>query len=281
MSGMSDLPPPARYFPVSAGSYRMLPGLRHFGTDFGNGERDRMFYQRDDEAERYRLAKQTLAAERNFALDETDAQREAHAAVLAWMADTIRREHPGVVSKEGQTYESIALAVQEDFAVIQRLPGDADRTIAVSVASPSGWRPESIAGASFRQIHRPVPGFGDVDAANDSMLTSMIERGPYVRFVWTVTADDYLDHHPELGTRKAWSEDGEGWLRLERQVTVPFAAVGASLFLIRTYLYRFETLSEQQRRALATALEQMPADVAAYKGLTPRVRAVAQQLLEL
>ncbi len=258
----------------------MLPGLLPFGTDFGNGARDRLYFQRDREAERYRLAKAGVPADRNRVLADDDAQRAAHAAVLEWMEATLRRESPDLLSADRQTYESIALAVQEDFAVIHRPPQGGDRTIAVFVAAPSGWRPESIAGASFKQIHGPVPAFGDAAAANDSMLTAMIERGPYVRFVWTVSADDYLDHHPEHGRREPWSDTSEGWLRLERQVTVPFATVAASLFLIRTYLYPFDSLAAAERETLATALELMPAEIAAYKGLSEETRTIARRLLK-
>ena len=60
----------------------------------------------------------------------------------------------------------------------------------------------------------------------------MIERGPYVRFVWTLSADDCLDHHPEEGNRLPWdSHQGRGWLRVERQVTVPFPGVESRALL--------------------------------------------------
>lgn len=276
---MTASQPPARYFPVRARPYRMSPGLLPFGSDFGNDERDALFFQRDREADRYRACKENAPAGRSRITAVTDAEQLAHRAVLTWMMETLRREHPGLLADDGISYHSVALAVQEDFAVLHRPPGESDRAIAVFVACPSGWRPETIAGASFRHIHGPVPGFGDVDAANTSMLASMIERGPYVRFVWTVCADDNLDHHPEQGRREPWSEHGRGWLRVERQVTVPFPHVGASLFLIRTYLYPFEDLDAAETRTLASALELMPPDVATYKGLSAEVRAIARHLL--
>ncbi len=278
---MTELPPPARYFPVGSRPYRMSVGLLPFGDDLGNGARDHLYFQRDCEAERYRAVKSTVPPGRYRVVDNDDAARTAHAAVLTWMEETLRREHPELLSDEAQTYESIALSVQEDFAVIQRPAGDRDRAIAVFVACPSGWRPESIAGVGFKQVHEPVPAFGESDAANDSMLTAMIERGPYGRFVWTITADDNLDHHPEQGRREAWTEDGPGWLRVERQLTVPFPAVDASLFLIRTYLYPFASLDPQQRQTLARALEQMPREIAVYKGLDDEIRDIATQHLRL
>jgi hypothetical protein len=96
----------------------------------------------------------------------------------------------------------------------------------------------------------------------------MIERGPHVRFVWTLKPDDHLDHHPDLA-HPGWSMDGPGYLRVERQVTVPFAEVGAALFLIRTYLYPFASLSPAERATLAEAVRTMPPAAAAYKGIAP------------
>src|SRR5690606_24990275 len=157
----------------------------------------------------------------------------------------------GLLTESRPTYGSIARVVQEDFVVVRRRPGGGDEAIAVFVCFPSGWRPESIAGKGFKEIHEPVPDFAERDAAVESMVTTMIERGPYVRFVWTISADDHLDHHPEDGRRSRWSAGGAGWLRVERQVTVPFAQHAAALFLIRTYLYPFASLTAEQRQTLA------------------------------
>lgn len=275
-------PPPARYFPVRARRYRMEAGLMPFGRDFGNGERDRMFFQIDDQLQRYRQARREVGDDRFRRLDAEPGQRRAHGAVLAWMAATLRREHPGLCAGDAPLdYADVVAAVQEDFAVLRRREDGGNEAIAVYVSFPSGWRPEAIGGADFRRIHAPVPAFAEVDATIDSMMTAMVERGPYVRFVWTICADDNLDHHPDLGWRAAWRDATAGWLRVERQVTVPFADTGASLFLIRTYLYPFASLDTDQKRTLAAALELMPADVARYKGLGDEVRRQALRLLTL
>src|SRR5262245_9130047 len=142
-----------------------------------------------------------------------------------------------------------------------------DAAIAVDVSFPSDWRPERVLGTDFRFIHGPVPGFADRTAQARSLVGAMIDRGPHVRFVWTLKADDDLDHHPDVGPHRGWSPHGGGFLRVERQVTVPFTDVSAALFLIRTYLYPFASLSAAERAAIADAVETMPAPAAAYKGL--------------
>ncbi len=248
-----------------------------FGTDFGNGERDRQFFQVDGERDRY-LRNRRATAARGREVVEEPGLRSCHARVVEWMTETFRAEHPQI-DLAGEAYSGVFRAAQEDFAVVHRDAEGRDRAVAMFVSFPSGWYPERAIGGSFREIHGPVPDFGEVEAANRSMLSAMIERGPYTRFVWTVSADDFLDHHPERGRRLAWPGEERGWLRVERQVTVPFPEVSASLFLIRTYLYPFAELSPDQRSVLATALELMPLPVALYKGLSEAARATAAELL--
>jgi len=269
--------PPARYFPVAAQVYRMKAGLQPLGTEFGNGAADRQFFQVDDQRERYLAAKRAVRSDRFGRLDRDAEDRAIHAHVFAWMKQTLAAEHRDVAAHAGD-YASLALSIQEDFAVVRRRDADSE-LIALYVSLPSGWRPERLLGASFAAIHGPVPRFADSPATNDSMVRSMVERGPYVRFVWTICADDFLDHHPEEGQRLPWSESGEGWLRVERQITVPFAPLGAALFLIRVYVTPFVSLTAEQRQTLATALELMPPDVQEYKGIAGEPRRVALQLL--
>jgi hypothetical protein len=256
----------------------MEAGLRRFGTDFGNGDVDRLFFQRDREEARYLAAKAATPPGRHGVLARDEAERRVHRRVQGWMQAQLAEEHPDVAAGSDGTYASLAARVQEDFAVLHR-PEREESAIAMFVSLPSGWRPERLLGASFRAIHAPVPSFADVDAQSLSMVASMIERGPYVRFVWTIAADDHLDHHPEEGKRSPWSKDGAGWLRVEREVTVPFPAESASLFLIRVYLYPFAALSPGERATLAAALEALPDDVARYKGLAGTPRELALERL--
>jgi hypothetical protein len=64
---------------------------------------------------------------------------------------------------------------------------------------------------------------------------------------------------------------------VERQLTVPFPDVSASLFLIRTYLYPFDSLDEPERRVLRSAIDGMSPALRRYKGLLgfePRIHAL-------
>jgi hypothetical protein len=276
---------PARYFPVKPGS-RLQAGLLRLGTDFGNGVLDQRYFQIDDQYERYVAEKRGLdrAGRPRWArhgwLNDTPARRATHEVVLAWMRETLAREYPERMPLErpGESYvspyDAIVRNLQEDVAVVQRTsPAGAagegsDELSMVHVSFPGHWHSDRATGKSFHAIHEPVPGFADEPAAAASMVSAMIDRGPYVRFVWSACADDALDHHPDFGLRSAWDDTTtEGYLRVERQLTVPFPAVDASVFLIRVLIYPFSSLSHEQRHTLAEAVRTMPADARRYKGL--------------
>ena len=269
---------PAVYFPVEATPLRMAPRLRPFGTDFGNGPTDALFFQRDREFDAYRAAKRSLGAGTpqsplRLRADRTPEQA-AHAEALSWAEATLVSEQPATPAPPSEQrpvdarWEELALAVQEDLVLVQRDADRRDRVIGGHVCFPSAWRPETLVDRDFRAIHSPVPGFAEREETAQSLVDAMVERGPYVRFVWTVTADGHLDHHPGHGHLRPWSEaDGKGWLRVERQVTVPLPKVSGALFLIRTYRTPFAALGAKQRDTLASAVACLPDEVARYKSI--------------
>ncbi len=262
---------PARYFPVQPGPLRMRAGLYRLGTDFGNGPRDAAYFQGDTDGPRYRQAKMAVLQHwpDRVQVDSDACHAGLHAAVAAWMRQALVQDL-ALTLPDGADYSALALAVQEDFAVIHIPDGSADRILAVAVCFPSGWRPERLLGLSFAEIHAPVPGL----RAGAPLVRALVTGGPFVRFVWTISSDAQLDHHPDRQQRAALVA-GHAFLRVERQVTVPFPAWSAALFLIRTYVYPFAVLTPAQRSVLANALRQMPAAIATYKGL---VEAIPQAL---
>lgn len=256
------------YFPVKAEPLRMQPGLFAFGTDFGNGEADRRFFPRDDSSARYLAEKaRVLAAHpaRNaHAVTSVEEQRSVDAAA-SWLAQQLTTE--GLDRAARTPLSELGRELVEDFAILHADEAG-DRLVWLHACFPSGWRPEHVLGKSFAQIHAGIPGIEQVLAKSQSLVRAMSERGPYVRFVWTVTADDELDHHPKEGRRSPWSEQSpRGFLRVERQTTVPLPHAAASVFLIRTYLYAFDELTLGQRATLKSALERMPPDMLRYKRL--------------
>lgn len=266
-------PPRPLYFPVQPQPLRMQPGLFRFGTDFGNGEADQRFFPRDASLSHYLAEKaRVLAAYPQRDAYSIQSERD-EASVLAaeqWICDTLRAEAQVELAELPRA--ALGGRLMEDFAVLGRDESGQDRTLWLHACFPSGWRPEHVVGRSFTQIHARIPAFEAVAKKAPSLVDAMLTRGPYVRFVWTVSADDVLDHHPDEGERLLWSEGTErGFLRVERQTTVPLPAASACVFLIRTFLYGFDELAPGQREILAQALEQMPAEIQRYKSLNTAV----------
>lgn len=272
--------PRARFFPVTVAPLAMRAGLRPLGTDFGNGPLDRQCFLADEERERYLAAKARVPPRRHGVRVSDPAHAAAHRAALAYAREALERElslRLPILDDEDapvlERWRAVSDAVQEDLALLHRGGHDDGCGVAMLVSFPSGWRPERLLGASFASIHGPVPGFADEPRAARSMVRAMVERGPYVRFVWTLSADDLLDHHPDEGGRAPLEAADRGFFRVERQVTVPFPDEGASLFLIRTLLLPFEALSRAERATLHDALLALPDEIARYKGLfTGRAR---------
>ena len=251
----------------------MQPGLFRFGTDFGNGAADRQFLPRDASSARYLAEKASVLAaypERDGFSIRDDLDEQSVAAGQAWLSQTLRTE--GLHSAPPSSRAALARELVEDFALLRRSQDGTDRVLWLHACFPSGWRPEHVLGRSFANIHARIPAIDGVLRKASSLVDAMVTRGPYVRFVWTISADDALDHHPEQGQRLAWSPTtARGFLRVERQTTVPMPQLSAGIFLIRTYLYGFDELSPPQRATLARALTLMSPELLQYKGLTQAV----------
>ncbi len=255
----------------------MQPGLFRFGTDFGNGELDHQFFPRDATLARAVAEKRRVLAaypERSATAAESEEEHAALESARRFIVQAAQKE--GYADWSARSLTELAPELAEDFAVLTR----ADRAVFVHVCFPSGWRPSAVLGQSFAAIHQHVPAFRAVADKSKALLEAMLTRGPYVRFVWTITADAHLDHHPEQGRRAPWTEETpRGFLRVERQTTVPLADGAASLFLIRTYLYGFDALSTVQRATLRDALRAMPGEIAAYKQLMRAIPRALELLL--
>ena len=274
----ASLGPQAKYFPVQQGGLTMRAGLFRHGTDFGNGERDAQYFQRD-EGTPAALTNKAAVLEKHpqrFGWIEERRTLSALQPVLGWMQERVHAEVgpcPFTQSEAPAGFGELGRWVAEDFVVMQRRRSGEERCALAHVCAPSGWRPETIIGRSFLQIHDPVPEFGALRRTSEAVVRALFERGPYVRFVWTLTPDASLDHHPDFHTAN-WSDAQNGYLRVERQISVPFAPEQLSLFLIRTYLYPLEGLETTQREVIRSALEGTSDAVLEYKGLRPHLERI-------
>ena len=287
--------PPAKYFPVNEQPLTMKAGLFEFGTDFGNLARDSLYFQRDRQAPLYYKVKKEVEPERHWTLCEQEQHISLHAKSVAWIIERQKLElgitpdpnHIRIsndlfkgefeLKELAAVYNTLSLNVQEDIVLMAERPDSS--LIMGNISMPSFWDPKHIKGANFTAIHSPVPQFPKNVRMSQRLGNLMATKGPFVRFVWTVANDDRLDHHPDKG-RTAWESGQQLWLRLERQVTVPFNGLGA-LFLIRTYLYKLDDLSRCECKTLKLAINCMPEEIAHYKGLWNGKDVIQEALLKL
>ena len=302
-SVMEALPSPALYTPWTNGVYGVAPALRPLGTDFGNGAADARVFQLDSELEKYQQNKRNALRERRgkYAL-AWKLDREVEQAVIDFFVTRLAAEYPDrfVADWEGEyrvlesddrrwtlppsrsdrasaALDLLARLVQEDVAVVRTMD-ESDWIAYLHLCSPSHWAAEEKIGRSFFETHAPVPHFERVNAASAGLVDAMINKGPFVRFVWTVESDDRLNHHPEPPPgieKREWDgrdfSHGRFWVRTERQVIWGLPAVGASIFTIRVGFVPDTVVlaSEILRTTLAAGVRSMSPKSIEYKGLVP------------
>lgn len=266
------------YFPFMHGVYDVKAGIHALGRDMGNGEMDAQVFQIDEQFDRYHAAKVAAARQpgRHVLRDAID--EDAEQGIARWMADRLRLEHPQRFSEAElesvNTLDAAALLIQDDMAVLA-LDGDgANRMAYLHVAMPSGWPPEDKIGRPFDAVHAPVPHIDPINAKQHSIAKLMVNATHgAVRFAWTITDDAALNHHPLRDRNAAHPTPlpdhpvGEPLLRVERQVIWGFPEHRVALFLIRTYLYRFDVLDSATRAALSEAVAGMSDASLRYKNM--------------
>jgi hypothetical protein len=270
------------------GVYEVAPNLRPFGTDFGNGDLDRKLFQFDRERPRYLASKgAALAEDPSKYVARCSLHPDLAAAASDLIVSKLLEDWPDFVELQGDSLyfndvrlscgldlDSLCRFLQEDIALVSVEEGR-DRISYVNVCNPSHWLPTEKVGLSFFEAHLPVPGFERVNAASGAMVDAMVNRGPFVRFVWGLESDDQLNHHPVAPTgcdQERWygRRFDEGlFVRVERQVLWPLPAVSAALFTIRPIVYPACLVKENGHswHQLLQAVESMSPAARQYKGL--------------
>ena len=112
----------------------------------------------------------------------------------------------------------------------------------------------------------------------EAMLKSIVSRGAFTRFGWSVALDKRLNHHPiaknSSGNRfedTIDTQNPELYVRVERQNLIGFPEFDAFIFTVRIYFYKINQLSLEEQQALRAALQSMTPESAAYKGLTDKM----------
>ena len=170
--------------------------------------------------------------------------------------------------------DSTALWMQEDFVIVHG--ADEARAELLHVCFPSRWSPREKIGRSFMAVHEPVADNAALIAASRSVARAMVTRGPFVRFVWSITTDPRLEQHPEdakLEPDDPVYDDPDAlalqtFFRVERQTTFPMPDLDRALFTIRVYVQPLTDAVRDpfRRMLLAAAMREMSPALSDYKG---------------
>lgn len=311
---------PARYFPIEKGLYEVAPGLRNLGLSFGNGRIDGLVFQLDSEFSKYRNNKLACRSERLSKYYTTHQYPEGVCqAVNQFLITKLTEEYPKFfkiyhhASGEAQftcklteetfslssnlellavstsntptppyqsTFDALCSQVQEDIAILCKNPAGEDWLAAIHLCSPGHWAAEDKISKNFFEIHKPVPGIEKISRAAASFVDAMIQKGPYVRFVWGFATDTQLNHHPEpppghdplLWRGRAFNRSQKNtpfYLRVERQVLWGLPQVNAAVFTIRIYFIDGHEIrsNPQERTLLRSGLLSMTPESRVYKGV--------------
>jgi hypothetical protein len=138
----------------------------------------------------------------------------------------------------------------------------------LSVCFASGWSPQEKLGMCFTKLHQPVAMNTALVRGALAMSRAMTQRGPFVRYVWTLAGNSNRSRHPGEDSFKDARSFDDLWFRCERQVSIPLGGQG-SLFLIRVFVEPLSSVlnSGSRRSTLIESLRSMGPDVIAYKGL--------------
>ena len=157
-------------------------------------------------------------------------------------------------------FDALCSQIQEDVCVMQH-----DRLASAHVCLPSWWSPREKMMMSMAEMHKDVPGMDET--AYDNIWNACLNKGPFIRYNWTLTSSPILNQHPTKNIGKDF-DNGDLFLRVERQVLKGFTEIHSVLFLIRTYVADVKTLEKSQRETLANAIDKMSYEELKYKGLT-------------
>lgn len=164
--------------------------------------------------------------------------------------------------------EGLSLSIQEDFAVMVDQAGTGLSAAVLSVCFPSGWDPKEKLGRSMLALHEPVADNQRLQSAMGAISAAICTKGPFVRYVWTLTGDGARARRPGVDSTAYLSSADQLWFRCERQVTVPLNGK-AVLFLIRVLIAPLRQIltSADRLNQLVSALQSMSPEMLAYKNL--------------
>ncbi len=174
-------------------------------------------------------------------------------------------------SVQWQAWHQLALDLQEDLVLMQQTSQGFFPSW-LHVCFPSGWDPAAKAGSDLSLVHGPVAQNQALLAGTKGIANVMVSKGPFVRYVWTLSTSSQLSQHPhvKLGQPNMAAPE-QLYYRCERQVSVPLPAWSSALFLIRVFVAPLPQIVTSAVRCnlMAQSLRSMSQEVLRYEGIEP------------
>lgn len=282
---MKPLPPPCPLPFLAGGADPLRMGLAAIPAA--------SWFEHDESRERDLAEKRRLLAERRAAVLSVRPEGEAPSRELRdRLVDHLGATAPDLLGAaltrlqgEGPRHplESAALMVQDDLCLLDGSGEGAAVLVAACVCFPTRWRLAEKIGRPLDAIHAKVPGLERrVGRSIDAFLRLLVPGKVYQRFNWGLTDDPEL-HQPEARPPAPIAEAEIGrrlHVRVERQTLARLAESRAIVFAIRVHQRPLAEIRARPgaARGLLEAVEALPPDLLAYKGLAPYAPALRRWL---
>jgi len=287
------------YFPIDKGLYEVALSLRPLGADLGNGEYDKKIFHTYSNYKDYFQNKLKCFNERPSKYVCRNEFAETHLmALISFLVARLKLDLSSHLYQEGQFLKShlidhivdlgnknknelldqLCLFAQEDIALVTR-NSQTDYIAYLNLCSPSHWAAEDKIGKNFFDVHVPIPGIEKINANANKIVEMMINKGPFVRFIWSFVTDTRLNHHPiapagcdqDAWKGRSFNKTAEipFYLRIERQCIYGLPEVDASVFTIGVNFISGKTIKEnpEYKDQLKKALQSMSKESREYKGV--------------
>jgi len=306
------------YFPIERRLYEVAPGLKPLGYDFGNSDYDQKIFQITPHFGEFRKNKVACRKERLSKYFATANLTSQQTHILAqFIIENLVKEYPSLFMfnsqnmiftsqltgdrltlnssyqlvefknlknentdpKPAHILDALALQFEEDYALCSRRSDMTDDLSMIHLCSGSHWACEDKIGKSFLQVHSPIPHFDKIGRVSTNMIEAMINKGPFVRFVWSFVTDTRLNHHPIAPTgidQNMWKGRSFNsqltipfYLRVERQVVYGLPEIDSSFFGIGISFIDGNKIKSDtnMRENLIGALNSMSPESRIYKGV--------------
>jgi hypothetical protein len=167
---------------------------------------------------------------------------------------------------DAKTIEDLAKCVQDDLAILSL-----GKVIAICFCAPSGFIPSKVVGKSFFEIHQPIPDSELLLKMSDklSSMLSDISRGPYRRYIWTITANPSMSQHPSMKDKFHPKSISDLYFRTETQTTVPLGDNIHMLFSVKVEMTPLKDIwmDSVKKNTILESIDTMSDSMLEYKNL--------------